>query len=348
MIAAAGSAFDAHRDFPKGTARRLGMGGMEFTSRMVATLIWPAVVIVAVLVFRKWIIERLESLGITVGSLTVNLKALNSKVDTVGENISTTLADNMPQPAGDGIPESLVDLMATVNKNRMEGIQAAFDLVYQTLKENYPQLRRVLPSQLPEAMQALVDKGEMEPDVALSVRQLYELLVMPEWQKEQAGDTRGYAFLMLAEGAIHGILRSAQARSAPPSQETPVSAPAAISASWSGTYDDRFPIELHIDSWSNGGFTGTMTYPDGNTTTSVTGTAEDEADGVRLTWAEHKYVTPGRRSIEFDGNYTAIVSDGIMTGAWYRANRRIAGFRMTSSGGTASAPLPAEQRAASR
>jgi len=194
------------------------MGGMEFTWRMIATLAWPAVVIVTVFVFRKWITERLESLGITLGSLTVQVKALNSKVNDVGENISITLSDNMPQPPSDGIPDSLVDLMATVNKNRMEGIRAAFDLVHQALTENYPQLRRVLPSQLPGAMQALVDKGEMEPDVELSVRQLYELLVMPEWQKDQTGDTRGYAFLMLAEGAIHGILRSAQARSVKPGE----------------------------------------------------------------------------------------------------------------------------------
>lgn len=189
------------------------MGGMEFTWRMIATLVWPAVVVVVVFAFRKWVTEQLESLGITLGSVSVQLKALNSKVKAVGEDISITLSD-MPNPAGEGIPESLVDLMATVREDRMRGVRAAFDLVHQALKENYPQLRRVLPSQLPGAMQTLVDKGEMEPDVALSVRQLYELLVMPEWQKDQAGDTRGYAFLMLAEGAIHGILRSAQARSA--------------------------------------------------------------------------------------------------------------------------------------
>lgn len=325
------------------------MGGMEFTWRMVATLAWPVVIIVTVFVFRKWINERLESLGITLGSLSVQVKALNSKVKTVGENISTTLSDNMPQPTGDGIPESLVDLMATVNKNRMEGVRAAFDLVQQALKENYPQLRRVLPPQLPEAMRELVRKGEMEPDVELSVRQLYELLVMPEWQKDQTGDTRGYAFLMLAEGAIHGILRSAQARGAEPGGELPVNSPVAISMSWRGSYDGRFPIELLIDSWSGRSFDGTMTYPDENTVTSITGTAEDEADGgVRLTWKEHEYVTRGSRSIEFDGSYAATVKDAIMKGAWYQANRRVAGFTMTASGSAAGATPPAEPQSSIR
>jgi len=67
MIAVAGSAFDARRECPQGTERGPGMGGMEFTWRMIATLAWPAVVIVTVFVFRKWITERLESLGITLG-----------------------------------------------------------------------------------------------------------------------------------------------------------------------------------------------------------------------------------------------------------------------------------------
>lgn len=114
------------------------MNGMEFTWHMVATLAWPAVVIVALLVFRKWIIERLGSLGVTLGKLSVQLKTLNSKVDTVGQDISMTLSENVPRPAKQGIPESLVDLIATVSLNRMEGIRAAFEIVQRALKENYP------------------------------------------------------------------------------------------------------------------------------------------------------------------------------------------------------------------
>jgi hypothetical protein len=309
---------------------------MEFTWRMVGTLAWPAVVVVAVFVFRKWITERLESLGVTLGNLSVQVKSLNSKVDTVGQNISMTLSDNMPQPAASGIPQSLVDLIASVNQNRMEGIRTAFDLVHRALKENYPQLRRVLPAQLPEAMDRLVDKGEMEPDVALSVRQLYELLVMPEWQKDQAGDTRGYAFLMLAEGAIHGILRSAQARATEPGEDLPASGPAAIRRSWHGIYNNQFPIELDIDGWSGKGFGGTMTYPDRDTTTRISGTADDGPSGsIRLTWKELEYVHEGRRRIDFNGSYTATITGNTMDGAWYQANRRVARFTMTASNSSA-------------
>jgi hypothetical protein len=79
---------------------------------------------------------------------------------------------------------------------------------------------------------------------------------------------------------------------------------------WSGTYDGRFTIELRIDSWSGRHFTGTMTYPDGDTTTRVTGTAEGEADGVRLTWNEHEYVIPGEREVEFDGPTRRLSGNG--------------------------------------
>jgi hypothetical protein len=49
------------------------MGGMEFTWRMASVLAWPVVVIVGMLAF-PWIIKRLDSLGITWGSLGVQLK----------------------------------------------------------------------------------------------------------------------------------------------------------------------------------------------------------------------------------------------------------------------------------
>ncbi len=316
------------------------MNGMEFTWHMVATLVWPAVVIVALLVFRKWIIERLESLGVTLGKLSVQLKTLNSKVDTVGHDISMTLSENVPRPAEEGIPESLVDLIATVSLNRMEGIRAAFEIVQRALKENYPQLRRVLPAQLPEAMDRLVDKGEMEPDVALSVKQLYELLVMPEWQKDQAGDTRGYAFLMLAEGAIHSILRSAETPGAETSEDSLARGFAGIRRSWHGIYDNRFPIELDIGRWSGSSFNGTMTYPDGDTTTKITGTAEDAEGRVRLVWQEVAYMRKGGRRIDFNGSYVATITADDMDGAWYQGDREVASFTMTASDRSPTSAFP--------
>lgn len=102
------------------------------------------------------------------------------------------------------------------------------------------------PSQLTQVMQSLVDKREMEAGVAASVRQLQELLEMPEWNADQVGGTRGYAFLMLSEGAIHEILRTAQHRATDINGGAPGSTVLPVRPSWRGTYDDRFPVELHI------------------------------------------------------------------------------------------------------
>jgi hypothetical protein len=120
-------------------------------------------------VYRKWITETLSSLRLKVGTVEAEL---NTKVDTTGRDIASALSE-MPQPIAEGeIPVSLVDLMPVVSKDRSDGMRAAFDLVHQALKENYPQLRRIPLSQLGQATQGLVDSGRLDADVALSVQQL--------------------------------------------------------------------------------------------------------------------------------------------------------------------------------
>jgi len=114
--------------------------------------------------------------------------------------------------------------MPVVSKNMGEGIQAAFDRVCEALKKYYPQFCGIPRSQIPQKMDELVKKGHLHKDVASSVTKLYQLLGMREWNSDRAGDTRGYAFLMLAEGAIQGIMRSAKVhREGPfrPSAPTP-------------------------------------------------------------------------------------------------------------------------------
>jgi hypothetical protein len=213
------------------------VSNMEFTWRMVGTLIWPAVVLAVLIAYRSWITERLESLRVKAGGFEGELKvqkALNTKVDTIGRDVGTTLSEN-PQPTPeDEIPTSLVDLIPVVTKDRRDGLDTAFSLVLKALRDNYPQLRRVPPSQLAQTLQTLVDKREIGADVAASVRQLQELLEMPEWSDDQVGDTRGYAFLMLAEGAIHEILRTAQHRIPEANGGAPGSAVPPVGPLWRG------------------------------------------------------------------------------------------------------------------
>jgi hypothetical protein len=313
------------------------MGGMEFTWRMVGALIWPVVVLAGLIAYRPWITKRLESLRFKAAGIEGEVKVLNAKVDTIGLDISATLSE-MPRPiARDEIPASLVDLIPVVNRNRSEGLHAAFELVVRALKASYPQLDRVPLSQLKRAVDDLVDRHEMEADVAASVRQLQELLEMPEWNVDQVGDTRGYAFLMLAEGAIHEILRTAEHRAA--RADRGGLDIALVRPSWRGTYDDRFPIGLCIMGWDGTQFSGIMTYPDDDTVTTVHGQIDGQtgSTSASLVWKEIGYVLNGRRGIDFDGSYTATVIDDRMDAQWRKSGRVIIQFGMS----------PAELRASS-
>jgi hypothetical protein len=305
---------------------------MEFTWRMVGTLVWPIVVLAGLIAYRSWITENLASLRVKAGGFEGEVKVLNAKVDTIGRDLATTLSE-MPQPtAEDEIPTSLVDLIPVVTKNRSEGQQAAFGFVLKALRDNYPQLRRVPPSQLPQAMQSLVDKHEMDANIAASVKQLQELIEMPEWNSDQVGDTRRYAFLMLAEGAIHEILRTTQRRAAGATGNAPGRTAPPVRPSWRGTYDGRFPIELHILGWDDTKFSGIMTYPDDGTVTSVNGKIDGQtgSGSVNLSWQERDYALRGQRDIDFNGTYTAAVTDDHMDADWRQGNQVAVQFMMTA------------------
>jgi hypothetical protein len=315
------------------------MDGMEFTWRMVGTLVWPFVIVLALIVYREWITEKLLSARVKFGSVEGEVKVLNTKVDTVGRDVGLTLSE-APRPAPHGeVPESLVDLMPVVNRNRSEGIHEAFGLVRKALQNAYPQLLRVPPAQLAHTMQGLVDKGIMDADVALSVKHLYELLEMPEWNQDLVGDTRGYAFLMLAEGAIHGILRSTQAHRADAGSAQQGAVRERIRSAWHGTYNGSYPIELRIRRWQGLKFRGDMTYPESDnginvsTVTDVQGEVEVETEdgAASVRWEEQGYLREGHRSIDFSGYYSATVKNGFMNGGWYQQDQLIARFKMEAT-----------------
>lgn len=305
---------------------------MEFTWRMVGALIWPVVALVGLIAYYPWITKRLESARVKAGPFEGEVKVLNSKVDTIGLDISTTLSEMPHTIARDEIPTSLVDLIPVVTRNRSEGLHAAFDLVVRALRENYSQLQRVPPSQLKRAMQNLVDRREMEADVAASVRQLQELLEMPEWNVDQVGDTRGYAFLMLAEGAIHEILRTARQRAAGANGGEPNIA-RTVRPSWRGTYDGRFPVELRILGWNNAQFNGIMTYPNEGTATTVSGQVDGQigSAGVNLSWKEVSYALSGRRNIDFSGSYAATITGDQMDAEWHGEEQVVVQFNMKAA-----------------
>jgi hypothetical protein len=303
------------------------MNGMEFTWRMATVLAWPLLLLVALAIFRKSIsssfraaLEGARVKRVKAGPAGIEVE-LETTTGAAGRDLGSALA-RLPRPAVEGpVPTSLVDLIDEVNKDARAGMRTAFDLVRRALAESYPQLAAAGPDQLVPAMRELARHGELSAEVELPVSQLYELYRMSE-SYAGADQAQGYNFLMLAEGAIHVILRSVQH--------------AGISARWSGLYNNDYPIVLQILKWSDGEFTGQMAYPRSGTVTSITGQvkkAADRGDPTSLTWRETNLIKTGSRDPELNGRYEATVTGDVMSGEWYYDNsqRVVAKFIMNAA-----------------
>lgn len=311
------------------------MTGMQFTSNLITVLAWPLVVLFVLIVYRRWITSTISS--VTKGVKLKRVKAgpveleWDATIDATGRDVGDMLTQ-MPVPAGDGpIPTSLVDLIDQVNKNPRAGIRTAFNLVLQALEQSYPELAGVPLYRLQNAMQDLIRRSVLSAEVARAVGQLYQLLEISQSSAEIADQTQGYEFLMLAEGAIHTILRSATAQASGDDNDATGSASTPIQPSWRGTYNNDYPIELHVRRWTANKFEGLMSYPASDTTTRVTGRIEPrnrEIGPITITWEETGYGRKGRRTIDFNGRYQATVSSETMNGEWYQGNRLVAKFEM--------------------
>jgi hypothetical protein len=73
------------------------MSSMEFTWRMVGTLIWPVVALAALIFYQPWITKNLKFFRVKFGGFEGEVEVLNAKVDTIGRDVATTLSE-MPQP----------------------------------------------------------------------------------------------------------------------------------------------------------------------------------------------------------------------------------------------------------
>jgi hypothetical protein len=134
-----------------------------------------------------------------------------SEISSAGQDLGNALKA-MPLDASNGelVPMSLVDLIDDVNKNPRGGIRKAFRLVRKALDESYPWLASVTYDGLSDAIEDLARRGLLHDDVQEAISQLQKLLEMSNSDAGMVDPARGYLFLLLAEGAIHGILRSAE------------------------------------------------------------------------------------------------------------------------------------------
>jgi len=303
------------------------MNGMQFSSTLITALAWPLIILSVLIVYRGWITTNISSGKFKLGPVEFEWFR---KIDTAGQDVGDALKEMPPDSSSDGpVPTSLVDLIGDINNNSRIGIRKAFRLVRKALDNSYPEVASVTDDRLSDAMRDLVRRGVLHPEVQSAISQLQKLLDMSDSNGDMANRERGYLFLLLAEGAIHGILRSAKIHASELNNARLATGPAPISFSWRGLYDQRFIIELLIDKWiSSTEFEGEMNYPDSDTVTSITGyiiTKTPAIERTAITWQEKGYVR-GNRPIDFDGDYKATVSGNTMTGAWYKGDRRVAEF----------------------
>jgi hypothetical protein len=318
------------------------MNGMQLSSNIITVLAWPIVVILALIVYRDWIMSSVPAAtkALTKGRLLKRAKIgpveieWSTEIGTVGEDVGSALK-SMPPDAAESVPvpTSLVDLIEDVNSSPRSGIRKAFFLVRKALDQFYPDLASVPQERLPGAISDLARRGVLHPDVENAIVQLQKLLDRSNTDAE-VDKEQGYLFLLLAEGAIHGILRSAKIHASEIAHAPLADGLTPIRPSWRGWYNRDFIIELHIHQWhDSGGFDGEMNYPGSGTTTSVTGylaAIEPGGGQTPIVWQERAYVTTGNRSVELTGEYQAIVSGDVIAGSWYRGDQRIAGFELTS------------------
>ncbi|WP_432969199.1 hypothetical protein [Dactylosporangium sp. CA-233914] len=297
------------------------MNGLEFTAQMVATVAWPIVVLVLLLVFRRWITATVS--GATAGARIKRIKLgpveaeFEEKAADAARSVAGALAENASPPPVDGpVPTFFADLIPLAALSPRDAIRMAFAHVRRALVQVYPQLADVGEDGLPDAVRELARRGLVKPGIADAVTRLRELAGLAAGPAEAVDARYALQYLTLAEGAIHAVLRAAPAREPGPDR-------------WRGTYDGRFPIELSIQRRDGGQFTGLMRYPDPGpaTTTRVQGEARD---GV-LTWRETAYITRGGREIDLRGRYEARISGDELTGSWYQGEREVAGFVMTAA-----------------
>ncbi len=291
---------------------------------------------IVLVLYRKWITATISSLAgriknFKAGPSGIEAELWESTVDATGRNIAGALSQ-VPEPASSkSIPTSLVDLIDDVNKDPRVGIRTAFYLVRRALNEFYPQLASVAPHKLPLVTKDLVREGALDPDVEWALTRLYQLMEVSDSNAEEVSRGHGYEFLMLAEGAIHGILRTAAPRDgtgdgSPPGRRSPP-----IQASWSGVYNDDYRIELRIENWRDGNFEGLMVYPGWGAGTNIVGSVANKAtdDGSAIvTWQEVSTRFKGTHSPELNGRYQAEAFGNTMSGGWYSGDRLVARFAL--------------------
>jgi hypothetical protein len=304
------------------------MGVMEFTWKMVSVLIWPLVVVLLGIIFRRALVAGFQTLTAGLRSFKAAGVELAFTMDNAWRDVTDVLATMPDQATKPGeVPTNLVDLYPMAAKNPRRAVRDAFRHVRDALAARFPATGGVAPGNLPDAMDGLVAHDAMSADVEQAVLQVSRALAMIEGVGNQ-DEARRLAFecIGLAESAIHVILRGTDAR-AQPATEAPD-----IAGRWVGTYmSSKAPmdVELVIESVRGEHITGEMHYPSGHgAATTIAGRVvpvdkpgfADAAGCPKIEWRERG---SGAGGLDFDGAYRAVVVGDRLIGDWRKGTRLI-------------------------
>lgn len=318
------------------------MGGMEFTWKMASVLVWPVVVLVLGVIFRRAIAAAFGRL--VTGSIELPGVKIDFAIAAARRDITDKLAEMPAPPLNKGeVPVSLVDLYPVAAKNPRRGVRMAFEYVRHALNARFPELAGAAPADLPTAMRGLVEHGALDPDVEHVVNQLSRVLDLFE-HAETTDDTqrRSVEFIGLTEGAIHALLRSGPVQAGSRTDRTARHdvAPQSIIGSWSGSYvasNGVTTITMAISHMDGETFKGEMSYPETGRRTRIAGDvvaqgkgfigAAPQAGGINIMWREFK-IRELPTHLDFDGAYSATVLERWMVGDWRKDDRLVGMFQL--------------------
>jgi hypothetical protein len=310
------------------------MGGMEFTWKMVSVLVWPLVVIVLGIVFRRALVAGFQTLTAGLRSFKAAGVELAFAMDNAWQDVTDVLAGMPAQSTEPGeVPTNLVDLYPLASKNPRRAVREAFRHIRQALAKRFPATSGVSQENLIETMDGMVAHNVMSAEVEQAVGQVSRVLSMIDHGGDRDEARRqAFEYIGLAEGAIHVILRGS-GTTAQPASEVPD-----IAGRWMGSYvSSKGPMEIQltIDEVRGDDIAGEMYYPsEHDLRTTITGRVVPagepgfaDADGCpKLEWREQASSAGG---LDFSGVYRAVVLGDRLIGDWRKGTRVVGMIQLT-------------------
>ncbi|WP_413989065.1 toll/interleukin-1 receptor domain-containing protein [Labrys okinawensis] len=159
-------------------------------------------------------------------------------------------------------------------------------------------------------------------------------------------DLSTFAYELAARvGSAPIFLPPARSETLPLAHSLPTREIVNLIGEWHGNYDGARPIKLIIHERGDARFEGKMAYPEEGTITVIAGTIHEDwtpddsiwsqiydgsksSNSIAIRFKENAYEHQGSSPINFKGEYRAIVTNGVMSGAWFSGSRSVGAFTL--------------------